>query len=818
LELHRATNQVYGLYTAEALTVPLADWTPIAELWPTNATTNVLTFNVPATGDIIFYRIIDWTDYMVDNLPAWWMFYWLGSLNHSASEWDATGTKTLGEAFTNGVAPTVFNFTGMAVTNPYVASSSVPLQWDVAGWPYYQAVLLDDTNFAHAVWQEYAGSKVTVNVGLAEGWHELWVGLRGHGDDPTNAVWQWTRVKLDFTPPTLVLTSPTNAVVSVPVLQLTGYSAEAVQSIRYDLSNAAGSFTNQPVLITGQSYSADTWEFTTNFFQAFDVRLTNGENALTVYAMDRAGNVTTLTTNVWYVPDTNPPTLRLDWPQNGMVVCGSALVVQGWVSDPTAGVTASLNGTNVFPAAVGRDGVFWVENVPLSAGTNYLSLTATDTAGHATTTNLILFTGDSGLTMDPITPNQTTVTGKIQATNATVWVNGVQATVNGNTWTAQNVPLFPNANLVQAMAVPNDGNTNGQNAAATVVNDGVFVSGYDWAYEHQVQDGWNFRNVNMLHWADSSGGQGRNEYVTDITEPAVDVGTISWPASFWPQPVPSETVMEVYNGMTNTLFTNPPGNVAIVYEHCDAGFAMNLPATTPPAHETFQQHRQTALTLATGGAAGSTAMNLWLVSASAVAEALMDDFGTFPDDIPVGWPLGVIPFPQISVGVFGPLDAEGNAFKLLPDNTQVDVTPQAVGNNHYLFYAYATKYKLVHQTEYTAAGNTNNDRTTIGIGEAVDFSGMPSQTMWSVSGNGRISSTNGNGTIFTANMSPGSATVTAHVGNVEIPTTFSIVAPRGFKTTISSSPGLGTLGTNQIGQRTIYNVDVTPKTVSFNNV
>jgi hypothetical protein len=44
-----------------------------------------------------------------------------------------------------------------------------------------------------------------------------------------------------------------------------------------------------------------------------------------------------------------------------------------------------------------------------------------------------------------------------------------------------------------------------------------------------------------------------------------------------------------------------------------------------------------------------------------------------------------IPFDEISVGVFGKLDANGNAFKLLPDNAKVDSTPYVTGNDHYTF-------------------------------------------------------------------------------------------------------------------------------------
>ena len=333
----------------------------------------------------------------------------------------------------------------------------------ISGYPYYLAVSVDDTNYAaDANWQVYTGSDITVNLGLNEGWHDVWIGLRGHADAPAAAVWQWKRLKLDLTPPLLVVTNPVVGTVSAPMIQLQGFSPEALDSISYDLSNAAGLVTNQQVLVLDQFYSTNTWEFTTNTFQAFDIPLTNGANVITLHATDLAGNVTV--TNFCFTLDysgkTNPPVIQLIWPQDGMKVCGSNFVWNGWVSDPTATVTAQIvdtNGmTNVFNGALGRDGKFYVENLPLNTGTNNYALTVTDAAGNVATTNLAVIQGDIGLSMDPIPPNQTTVTGKINSSGYTIWVNGVMATQNGDgTWTATNVPIPPNGSLVQVTAIPN---------------------------------------------------------------------------------------------------------------------------------------------------------------------------------------------------------------------------------------------------------------------------------------------------------------------------------------------------------------------------
>ncbi|MGA3284639.1 MAG: hypothetical protein ABSD57_09310, partial [Verrucomicrobiota bacterium] len=187
-------------------------------------------------------------------------------------------------------------------------------------------------------------------------------------------VWQWKRLKLDLTPPWLVITNPANNIVTQPMIQLQGYCPETLASISYDLTNAAGLVTNQQVSVLDQSYSTNTWEFTTNMFQAFDVSLSNGLNTFTLHATDLAGNVTT--TNFSFALDysgkTNPPAVQIIWPQDGTQISGSNFTLRGWVDDFTVTVLAQLvdtNGdTNIFNGLVERNGNFWLENLPLSGG------------------------------------------------------------------------------------------------------------------------------------------------------------------------------------------------------------------------------------------------------------------------------------------------------------------------------------------------------------------------------------------------------------------------------------------------------------------
>jgi hypothetical protein len=144
--------------------------------------------------------------------------------------------------------------------------------------------------------------------------------------------------------------------------------------------------------------------------------------------------------------------------------------------------------TNVLAGSVGRDEVFYMVNVPLNSGTNFFTLTATDVATNVATTSINVIQGSVGLAIDPIAPNQATVTGEIGSNGYPVSVNGIMATVssspNGNgvyTWEADNVPMPPNNSLVKAAAMPGSGSTGCENAAAVANNSGIYVSAYVYA-------------------------------------------------------------------------------------------------------------------------------------------------------------------------------------------------------------------------------------------------------------------------------------------------------------------------------------------------
>ncbi|MGD0207024.1 MAG: hypothetical protein ABSC89_05390 [Verrucomicrobiota bacterium] len=461
LNLHNGTNQVYALWSATNL---LTGWQVEREVWPTNGTviptvTPFLVQNLNRQN--LFLRAEDWTGITENGntTPDWWFWLYFGTTALSDTNLDSQGYTLLND-YQNGIDPNFIQFS-LSVTNQYINNMSAPVKLNVTkGVPSYFAVLVDDTNFADAVWNTYTSSNITVYLGLTQGWHDVWVGLRGL---PSNAMqtWQWKHLNLTL-PPVLVITNPVTGVVDEPMIQIYGYCQDSLASISYDISNALGVVTNQPSEITDQYYDTNACAFTTNYFECLDVPLTNGLNTITIHATDLAGDTTT--TNFYFTLDysskTNPPTVQVTWPQNGTQISGNYFTCRGVINDPTATVTALVvftnsdtntfsNGvyTNTYMASVERNGNFWLENLPLNAGTNTFTIRVKDAAGNTSVTNVNVVKSSFTLTVNPVTPDsqlwQPTVnlTGTISDATYAVWVNGVKGHNNGNgTWSASNVP------------------------------------------------------------------------------------------------------------------------------------------------------------------------------------------------------------------------------------------------------------------------------------------------------------------------------------------------------------------------------------------
>ncbi len=344
LSLHNGTNEVYAIWTTNNLG---AGWQVETELWPTGDQTNVMPFTLPTWDrDKLFVRAQDWTgvDSNGDGIPDWWMWNYFGDLTLNATNLDGSG-HSLWYDYTNNLVTNAIVFSGIVVTNNYVNTSVVPVQLKVAGYPYYQATLVDNTTLADAEWINYGSSNLVVNLGLTQGWHGVLVGLRSHADSTNAAVWQWKRLNLDWTPPTITITNPmAGADVTGSYLQVQGMVDEALSSLTYAVSNATGILTNQSGSVTGQYLDPDTQLFTTNYFQLQNIQLADGVNTVTIHAADLAGNQTSTALNFTRSP--TPPAFTLIWPQSGTAIMGDQFTIQGTVDDVTATVAAVIVDAN----------------------------------------------------------------------------------------------------------------------------------------------------------------------------------------------------------------------------------------------------------------------------------------------------------------------------------------------------------------------------------------------------------------------------------------------------------------------------------------
>jgi hypothetical protein len=461
LILNNATDQVYEVLSKTNLMATNWNIEP-SEVWPTNSAAMPFTVPVFDRTNTLFIWARDWTGVRENGntTPDWWFWEYFGTLALSDTNLDSQGNTLLSD-YNYGLDPNVISFS-ISVTNQYVNFFGAPLQLNVtAGAPAYFAVLVDSTNFAGAAWVPYTSPYITVNLGPIEGWHDVWVGLRGLPPNATQT-WQWKHLNLTL-PPVLVITNPAAFVVNEPVIQIYGYCRDVLAGISYDISNAVGVVTNQPSEITDQDYDTNACGFTTNYFECLDVPLNNGLNTITIHATDWAGDTTITNFNFTldYSSKTNPPVALITWPTNGTQISGSNFTCRGWISDPTAAVTTQLiltnsntnfffNGiyTNTYSAGVERNGNFWLENLPLNTGTNTFTIKVVDAVGNTTVSNISVVKSALVLTINPVTPEsqlwQPTVnlTGTISDPTYAIWVNGVKGHNNGNdTWSANNVPV-----------------------------------------------------------------------------------------------------------------------------------------------------------------------------------------------------------------------------------------------------------------------------------------------------------------------------------------------------------------------------------------
>jgi hypothetical protein len=693
----------------------------------------------------LFIWAKDWTGVTENGntTPDWWFYEYFGTTALSDTNLDSQGYDTLLYDFQNNIDPNPIGFT-LAPTNTSFGSSGAWVQLNVyQGIPSYVAVAVDDTNYLDdASWQSFGGTNVRVNLGGTEGWHSVWIGLRGRVPSET-PVWKWIRLKLDLTPPQITVTGPSNTVFQ-PLVQLKGYCQKSLSQMSCDISNAAGVFANQPVQILEQYFDTNTWEFTTNTFQVFDIGLTPGANAFTLHATDLLGNTASTNYSITLISNNVAPVITLAWPQDGMQLCGSNFTVTGIMDNPSALISATVvttNGTtNTYAGAVERTGQFWLNNLALTGGTNSLILTAVDIWGNTVTTNFSVSQSAAGLTVDYADPDQTIglggyAWGYIDDTSAAVWVNGVQGTNYGDgSWEAFGVPITPGGtasfrvSAYPAVDTPSP-NTNyptanpsdpgAYNMATDVVKPPRLYL-YQYAYSNTVvsYDSYLIYGLPKLtsivdqteYWHDGAGGNGQQHsygsnfeidpffgpsgYFTIVAVSTnVSVTTQTWPVTFDPYyPYAAGTASNYwFDGVTlngapssSGSGSNPtsPSPPSITWQHVDVTTRESGTDDADTWQETDHTNAQAVIKLFTGGQEFPGEQTLWAIYGWATI---------YNDQFPGG---SNAPPQSITMGDVGQLGSDGIRWTMLESGITKTITPNALGNN-VSFGADKANYPLV---------------------------------------------------------------------------------------------------------------------------
>jgi hypothetical protein len=414
MALHGALN---GAWYEILSSIDLVSWTSEGTLIGSAAESTQAAVSIH-NPTICFYRARACDS--ASGMPLDWQWHFLGQTGIDPNgDFDSDGISNYEEYF-EVTDPNTISFNTLFVADHVKGDAVAGTIEVVAGSPAQMALLVDSTNFAAATWSPFTSSFVA-NLPSVDGRHKVWVGLRGLAAD-SQQTWDSTVITRDTTPPQIIITNPVFTTTSQPMIQLQGFSPEPLACLSYDITNASGLLTNLEGLVVHQHYNTNNHTLTTNFFQCFDIDLTNGDNTITLRATDLAGNATVTNFIFTVVIDTNPPSIGIVWPQDGANVCGNSFTVDGWLDDPTATVTLSLVDTNgdtqIFRAIIERDGRFWVESLPLFPGTNALTLAATDAWGNSASTNLLVVCSDLSLNMFDVSPDQlfqaaTTLTGTV---------------------------------------------------------------------------------------------------------------------------------------------------------------------------------------------------------------------------------------------------------------------------------------------------------------------------------------------------------------------------------------------------------------------
>jgi hypothetical protein len=197
-------------------------------------------------------------------------------------------------------------------------------------------------------------------------------------------------------------------------------------------------------------------------FRSDEITLREGANRFEISCTDRRGNATTMTSTIIFDPtrDEGPPEVEIDWPKTDTVVQAETVRIRGKVNRRSARILFRTEDGEKYPAEIGRNGAFWAYRIPLRRiGPNRVTMEVRDDRGATFSKDLIITRSSIIVTIDPISTGEkpwmpVSVSGTVSEFGYRVFVNGVEAEVEGKRWKADRV--LSNNGIVKAVAVSQD--------------------------------------------------------------------------------------------------------------------------------------------------------------------------------------------------------------------------------------------------------------------------------------------------------------------------------------------------------------------------
>lgn len=323
------------------------------------------------------------------------------------------------------------------------------------------------------------------------------------------------RLTRDTTAPVLRITSPSE-----------GYTSE------YQEIEVWGIVDDDSATLTVNGATAKVFKRgAETYFTASGIRLMEGRNIITVKAIDEAGNTGSATVTVTYVVKNSAITIQ--YPLNGSTVNYQRLEIWGTLADNITNVMV-----NGIPARIA--GNTFSAGITLVEGLNIITVSAYDMAGRMVTksitvTHQYMDTSVPAISItspsygSTLAENTITATGTIDDNSAIVTVNGINAVVSNNTFTASNISLMEGANIISVTAADPAGNTSSSSivvyldmVAPTVLSTAPLSNAADVALDSNI-------TVNFSEAIDSSTISTSNIILSSASGPVS--GTVTYVAS-----------------------------------------------------------------------------------------------------------------------------------------------------------------------------------------------------------------------------------------------------------------------------------------------